>query len=46
MEVSIQMEIQTLQFVTDKNDLDMDKMMEVFQEFYMQNAESWLDLDT
>ncbi|UCE05728.1 MAG: hypothetical protein JSW07_19380 [bacterium] len=43
VEASIPIEIQPQWFVTEKNELDMDKVMEAFQEFYMENAESWLD---
>ena len=43
IEVLIPKEIQPQWFVTEKNELDMDKVMEAFQEFYMENAESWLD---
>jgi hypothetical protein len=43
MEVSIPMEIQTQWFINDRNELNMDKVMEAFQEFYMENAEGWLD---
>ena len=43
IEVLIPKEIQSQWFVTEKNELDMDKVMEAFQEFYMENAESWLD---
>jgi len=43
VEVSIPMEIQTQWFINEKNELDMDKVMEAFQEFYMENAEGWLD---
>lgn len=43
IEVLIPKEIQPQWFVTKQNALDMDKVMEAFQEFYMENAESWLD---
>ncbi|HLP45178.1 MAG TPA: AAA family ATPase [Candidatus Kapabacteria bacterium] len=42
-EESLPMEIETPFFVDKNNDLDMKKIMLAFQEFYRENAESWLD---
>ena len=40
---SIPEEIQQPWFVTENNELDMKKVLTAFQEFYSENAESWLD---
>ena len=40
---SIPKEIQTPWFINEKNELDMEKVLTAFQEFYSENAESWLE---
>ncbi|MCX6581244.1 MAG: AAA-like domain-containing protein [Candidatus Aminicenantes bacterium] len=42
-EESLPMEIETPFFVDKNNNLDMKKIMLAFQEFYRENAESWID---
>jgi hypothetical protein len=42
-EESLPMEIEAPFFVDKNNDLDMKKIMLAFQEFYRENAESWID---
>jgi len=42
-EESLPMEIEMPFFVDKNNDLDMKKIMLAFQEFYRENAESWID---
>ncbi|HLP44859.1 MAG TPA: ATP-binding protein [Candidatus Kapabacteria bacterium] len=42
-EESLPMEIETPFFVDKNNQLDMKKIILAFQEFYRENAESWLD---
>lgn len=43
IQASIPKEIQTPWFVDESNRLDMTKVFTAFQEFYSENAESWLD---
>ncbi|MCP4146644.1 MAG: AAA family ATPase [bacterium] len=40
---SIPKEIQQPWFITGNNELDMNKVLTAFQEFYSENAESWLN---
>jgi len=40
---SLPMEIATPFFLDKNNEIDMKKIMEAFQEFYRENAESWLE---
>ncbi|MCU0287945.1 MAG: endonuclease NucS, partial [Acidobacteria bacterium] len=42
-EESLPMEIETPFFLDQNNRLDMKKIMQAFQEFYRENAESWID---
>ena len=42
-EESLPMEIETPFFLDKNNQLDMKKIMQAFQEFYRENAESWID---
>lgn len=43
IQASIPKEIEQQWFITDKNELDMKKVLTAFQEFYSENAEAWLD---
>jgi hypothetical protein len=43
IEESIPEEIQPRWFVDEQGELDMKRLLEAFQEFYRENAESWLD---
>ncbi|MGE5343963.1 MAG: P-loop NTPase fold protein [Candidatus Omnitrophota bacterium] len=43
IQASIPLEIQTTSFVKEDGQLDMEKILSVFQEFYMENAEPWLN---
>ncbi|MCU0290158.1 MAG: AAA-like domain-containing protein [Acidobacteria bacterium] len=42
-EESLPMEIETPFFLAQNNQLDMKKIMQAFQEFYRENAESWIE---
>ncbi|MCP4217746.1 MAG: ATP-binding protein, partial [bacterium] len=43
IQASIPDEFQTPRFVNDNNELDMNKVLTAFQEFYSENAEFWQD---
>ncbi|MGE5342747.1 MAG: AAA family ATPase [Candidatus Omnitrophota bacterium] len=42
-QVSLPTEIETPFFLTEKNEIDMKKVLKAFQEFYRENAEFWLE---
>lgn len=43
IQASIPNDIQQPWFITENNELDMKKVLTAFQEFYSENAESWLE---